>query len=102
MEQLKAQYAELFGKEVPVNKKNDQDWIQGKIDSFVPEESEFKPNEALLEKVEKEIDRLVDSQSAMVFIKGEPFAVIGNEYVPQAEVEEILYKTIQYYINTKI
>lgn len=31
LEQLQAEFAETFGKEVPVNKKNDVEWIASKI-----------------------------------------------------------------------
>lgn len=31
LEQLQAEFAETFGKEVPVNKKNDAEWIASKI-----------------------------------------------------------------------
>jgi hypothetical protein len=34
--ELTAKYTELYGAEVPTNKKNDVEWIQKKIEEFTP------------------------------------------------------------------
>lgn len=80
MEELKAKYVEVFGKEVPVNKKNDQEWIENKLkEAQIVEEpsSDWAVEEAKQDEV---VEQVVVSSGAKIVPEFDEYKKLQSYY----------------------
>ena len=95
IKQLREQYEAKF------NKKPFNGWSAEKLQEMLDD----KPLE-LPDSVSKALELAVEGALSKcfpaVFMDGEPYTIIGNEYIPYADSKKVIYKSVNQYFEQKL